>query len=151
MSFRFWEVLGHIARTLQGKSQLRRHEGESTGQFGERLAADYLAKKRYRIIARNEKNLGGEIDLIAVQTINRQRVIVFVEVKSWASAKGGGGPSDAVDDNKQARLTNAANVYLRRHRLLEHRSRLDVIEVILKNNLGETAIRHFENAFEASR
>lgn len=36
MSFRLWEVLGRIARALQGKSRLHRQAGESTGQFGDK-------------------------------------------------------------------------------------------------------------------
>jgi putative endonuclease len=150
LSSRIIEVLGRIARVLQRNPHTGRQPDESTGQYGERLAARYLGKRGYRIIARNEKNVSGEIDLIAVQWIKGDRVIVFVEVKTWANSQEGAGPADAVDDKKQLRLSNAANVYLRRHRLMSYRSRFDVIEIVLKDVNGKFSIRHFQDAFESA-
>ena len=47
-----------------------------TGPWGEALAAEYLKKKRYTMVACNYRSRYGEIDLI-VQT---RTVLVFVEV-----------------------------------------------------------------------
>ncbi len=119
---------------------------ERTGARGEKAAADFLRRKGYRIIEHGRLNWLGEIDLIAVdESDRRRRVIVFVEVKTW-SKTGEGGPSDAVDDLKQQRLTRLALEYLKSHHLLEAAARFDVVEVILETK----TIRHFPNAFEAT-
>ncbi len=121
---------------------------ESLGPKGERLAAKYLRGLGYRILARSYRSMRSEIDIIALDG----KTIVFVEVKTWSRA-GEGGPSDAVDREKQLRLTRAALVYLKKHRLLEYRARFDVIEVtapISANaSISQPNIRHFRNAFEA--
>ena len=47
------------------------------GAWGEALAARYLQKKRYKIVATNYRSRFGEIDLIAAD----RKFLVFVEVK----------------------------------------------------------------------
>ena len=77
-------------------------------------------------------------------------MVVFVEVKTWTfHHENSGGPSDAVDDAKQEKISKAAMTYMKRHRLLESSGRADVIEIILGSVPGRPSIRHFENAFEA--
>ena len=49
---------------------------ELIGHWGERLAAEYLQKKRYRIVGANYRCRMGEIDLIA----EKGKFLVFVEV-----------------------------------------------------------------------
>lgn len=122
---------------------------ESPGQTGERLAVELLRRKGLRILARNERNTCGEIDVIAVETRKGKRTVVFVEVKARSASENGAGPSDAVDDRKQRQVTNAALFYLRSHRLLNHSVRFDVVSVVLDSGHGKPELRHFENAFEA--
>ena len=126
---------------------LRNHE-ESIGAYGERVAALYLQRKGYFLLERSYRQKSGEIDLIAVW---QRRVVVFVEVKTWAMVReNSGGPSDAVDQRKQAKITQTAMIYMKRHRLLESAGRADVIEIVVGSNPGHPLIRHFENAFEAT-
>jgi putative endonuclease len=117
----------------------------SVGDLGERLASNFLKRLGYRILETGFTVRSGEIDIIAIHN----RVVVFVEVKAWTRA-GEGGPSDAVDDRKQKRITSAALQYLKQNRLLETPARFDVVEVVLQGNRGEPEIRHFQNAFEAT-
>ncbi|WP_254510944.1 YraN family protein [Anatilimnocola floriformis] len=117
----------------------------SFGQLGERAAAKYLRRLRYTIIAHGERDQFGEIDLIAVDG----RTVVFVEVKT-RSAHDGGHPADAVDAEKQRRLTRAASAYRRRHDLMETAARFDVIAITWPEaGKGQPVIEHFKNAFEA--
>jgi len=121
-------------------------ESGSVGQRGERIAELFLKKAGYRILFRSYRTSLGEIDLVALgNTRTHAKQIVFVEVKAWSSP-GEGGPSDAVDDRKQERLTKLALEFLKKFRLLECPARFDVIEVIL----NPRSIRHYENAFEAT-
>ena len=124
-----------------------RNQNESVGAYGERIAGMFLERHRYIILERSYRSKSGEIDLIAVW---ERRVVVFVEVKTWAEQpEDGGGPSDAVNEAKQEKITKTAMIYMKRHRLLESAGRADVIEIVLGTTPGRPFIRHFKNAFEA--
>ena len=112
------------------------------GKRGEDLAARFLERKGYRIVARSSRTEFGEIDLIAIEG----RTIVFVEVKTRRNHDRGH-PADAVDESKQQRLTRLALAWLKRERLLEVRSRFDVIGVIWAGDGKLEKIEHFPNAF----
>jgi putative endonuclease len=114
------------------------------GQRGEKAAARFLRRKGYTIVAQSDRGKLGEIDLVAVQ----QRTVVFVEVKTRRSHDTGH-PADAVDEDKQRRLTRLALTYLKRHHLLECPARFDVIAVTWAEDEKHPVIEHFENAFEA--
>lgn len=121
---------------------------ESTGDYGERLVSVYLERCGYKILEHSFNTRVGEIDLIAVW---KQRQIVFVEVKTWSrNWLNAGGPADAVDDDKQLKMTRTALIYLKRHGLLETPARFDVVEVTFDEKTRKPQFRHFENAFEAS-
>ena len=130
---------------------------DPAGVQGERIAAGYLAAAGYLIVAQNERNVGGELDLVAVESVRRRpwsrprRTVVFVEVKSWTRPDPSGSPADAVDQAKQLAVTRAALVYLRSKRLLESPVRFDVIAVILEGKGGRPEVRHFKAAFESPR
>ncbi|QDU29783.1 hypothetical protein ETAA8_48980 [Anatilimnocola aggregata] len=117
----------------------------SLGQRGERLAARYLRRKGYIIIARGHRDHFGEIDLIAVDG----RTVVFVEVKTRTD-QDAGHPADAVDLDKQRRLTRAAKAYRQRHDLHEVSMRFDVIAITWPPGSKQPLVEHFQNAFEAT-
>lgn len=116
----------------------------SLGALGEQVAAKYLRRLGYKIVARSQRSRLGEIDLIAVDG----RTVVFVEVKTRASHSAGH-PAEAIDADKQRRLTRAALGYLKRHGLLEHRARFDVIAITWPDGGGQPAIEHVIDAFPA--
>ena len=113
------------------------------GAWGEAVAAEYITKKRYRVVATGFRCRYGEIDLIAQ---NRQ-YLVFVEVKlrksdRFAEAR------EFVDLHKQERLRATASVYLDQYPT-ELQPRFDVIEVYAPEGT-ETKhphIIHLEDAF----
>lgn len=115
------------------------------GQLGERAAAKFLKRHGYIIIECSHRNPFGEIDIIAVQG----RTVVFVEVKT-RSAHDAGHPAEAVDNEKQRRLTRAAAAYRKRHDLLETAARFDVIAITWPAGKGQPVVEHFQNAFEAT-
>jgi putative endonuclease len=114
------------------------------GANGEQLAARYLQKLGYRILARGHRQKLGEVDLIAIDG----SMLVFVEVKTWRRGEAGD-PSEAVDARKQERLTRAALVYMKQRKVLEHPARFDVISIVWPGGDAQPEIRHFVNAFEA--
>lgn len=117
---------------------------QTLGQRGEAAAARYLEKKGYVIVARSDRMRHGELDLVAVD----QRTVVFVEVKTRRSHEAGH-PADAVDEDKQRRLTRLALIYLKKHHLLENSARFDVVAVTWPDDGREPVIEHYVNAFPA--
>lgn len=116
------------------------------GFRGERIAAEYLKKKGYRIVEAGHRQRLGEIDLVAVDN----HCIVFVEVKTWKSDSDQD-PSMAVNRSKQEKLTRAGLIYLKEHRLLESPARFDIVSIVWDGQpASEPRIRHFPHAFEAA-
>jgi len=118
------------------------------GRRGEAEAARYLRRQGYRIVAKNVRAGGVELDLIATKAHR----IAFIEVKT-RRGNHQGPPEEAVDDRKQARLVRGALAWLHEQRALGHRHhfeaiRFDVIACRL-NPDGRLALRHIEGAFEA--
>ena len=117
---------------------------KTLGQQGEAAAARYLKRLGYKIVARGQRDLLGELDLVAVDG----QTVVFVEVKTRRS-QDAGHPADAVNADKQRRMTRLALAFLKRHGLLEYPSRFDVIAVTWPEGQRRPKIEHFQNAFEA--
>jgi putative endonuclease len=113
------------------------------GNRGETAAARFLRQQGYRIVRRNYATPWGEIDLIALDGAT----IVFVEVKTRTSLNTGQ-PEEAVTLEKQKKLTRMALTYLKKHKLLEHSARFDVIAIVWPDESREPEIRHLRNAFE---
>ena len=117
------------------------------GERGEQAAARLLRQQGLVIVAKNEADRGGEIDLIAVD--RRSRTVIFIEVKTNCSVKPGH-PAERVDRNKQGRVTRAAMRYLRRKHLLGVAARFDVVAVWWPSGRSTPArIKHYASAFEA--
>ena len=112
------------------------------GRFGEEKAAEYLKKKKYKIVGMNYSCRFGEIDLIA----ENRDYIAFVEVKlrksaAFAQAR------EFVTASKQRRCIAAAQIYLAANPT-EKQPRFDVIEIYAPSGeAGEIRINHIENAF----
>ncbi len=113
------------------------------GAWGEALAAQYLRRHRYAILAQGYRCKFGEIDLVA-----RDRgTIVFVEVKlrkndSFASA------AEYVGFRKQQRLRSTAAMYLSEYQT-GLPARFDVIEIYAPEGTAtrRPEIHHIKEAF----
>lgn len=82
------------------------------GELGERMAAEHLAGCGYRILDRNYRTRGGELDLVA----GSHSHLVFCEVKTRVagSASGPEGPLDAIGPGKRRRVRRMAGEWLDR-------------------------------------
>ena len=101
-----------------GKSKL-------TGAWGEALAAEYLRKKRYTVVASGYRCRFGEIDLI----VKNKAFLVFVEVKLRKSADFAHA-MEYVDGRKQDRIRTTAALYLSENPT-DLQPRFDVAEVLV--------------------
>lgn len=82
------------------------------GSRGEQAAAGYLVERGYRLLDRNwhsgDREQRGELDLV----LRRRGVLVVCEVKTRTGERLAH-PSDAVTDEKAARLRRLASLWLR--------------------------------------
>ena len=108
------------------------------------MAAKYLTKKRYKLVATNFKSRFGEIDLI----MENRKYLVFVEVKlrksnAFAQAH------EFVDWRKQDRIRTTAEIYLSQYPT-NLQPRFDVVEIYAPNGTEtqNPEIRHMEDAFQ---
>lgn len=80
------------------------------GRWAEEAALWHLRFMGYRILGRNVRLGGGELDLVAIQG----GILVFCEVKARRGG-GAGTPAEAIHAAKQGRLVRLAGEYLQRH------------------------------------
>ena len=114
------------------------------GAWGEAVAAEYLRKKHYKIIASGYHSRFGEIDLIA----QNRKYLIFVEVKlrkssNFAQAR------EYVDSRKQDRLRLTASIYLSQNPT-NLQPRFDIIEIYAPEGMATISpeIYHMEDAFQ---
>ncbi len=113
------------------------------GAWGETLAAEYLKKKKYKLIAANYHCRFGEIDIIAAN----RHFLVFVEVKLRKSDRFAKA-SDFVDIHKQNKLRTTAEMYLSENPTALQ-PRFDVVEIYAPDGIEtrKPEIIHLEDAF----
>jgi len=93
------------------------------GADAEAQAQQHLEAAGLRLVARNWRCRGGELDLV----MRDRDTLVFVEVRSRASSAFGSA-LETVDARKQARLTLAARSFLKAHP--EHAARPARFDVV---------------------
>lgn len=112
------------------------------GSIGETLAANYLVRKGYQILASNWRYYHLEIDIIA----RKDNLMVFVEVKLRFD-KGAQTARDSVNRTKEQRLINAAEAWIMTNNF-DGESRFDLVAVTQHGK--SYSIEHIENAFNPS-
>lgn len=115
-----------------------------SGAWGEALAAEYLRKKRYALVAAGYQCRFGEIDLI----VRDRKFLVFVEVKLRKSADFARA-MEYVNRRKQDRIRMTASMYLSQNPT-KLQPRFDVIEIYAPDGTAtkNPEIRHMEDAFQ---
>ena len=113
------------------------------GAWGEALAAQYLRRKRYKIVAAGYRSRFGEIDLI----VSNKKYLVFVEVKLRKSNRFAEA-MEFVDSRKQDRIRITAEYYLSQFPT-KLQPRFDVIEIYAPQGTATVCpdIRHLEDSF----
>ena len=114
------------------------------GGWGEALAAEYLRRKRYEIVAQGYSCRFGEIDLI----VKNRKFLAFVEVKLRKSDRFAAA-MEYVDRRKQDRIRMTASIYLS-HNETKLQPRFDVFEIYAPQGMDtpDPEIIHLEDAFQ---
>ena len=102
----------------------RRDPRAERGRAAEDAACVDLRRRGYRIVARNLRLAGAEIDIVA----REGGTTVFVEVRSRSSRERGG-PPETIGRGKQARIARAAAAYLAGRGQGDVVARFDVVGV----------------------
>ena len=111
------------------------------GRAAEAAAARSLERLGYRILCRNFRAKGGELDVVAEDG----DALAIVEVRYRASDDYGGGAA-SITRAKRARIVRAARALLASDPgLARRRARFDVVEV--SGNAGELDCRLIRGAF----
>ena len=115
-----------------------------SGAWGEALAAEYLRKKHYKIVAVGYHCRFGEIDLI----VQDRKHLVFVEVKLRKSSDFARA-MEYVDRNKQDKIRITAFMYLSQNPT-KLQPRFDIVEIYAPEGTEtqNPQIRHMEDAFQ---
>ena len=117
---------------------------KGTGILGEEVASNFMIARGYRILERNYRCKGGEVDIIARDP--QDKSLVFIEVKTRRSLSYGV-PQLAVTPFKQRQISKATLTWLSKNRLHDSNARFDVIAILLHTD-GSHQIEHIKNAFD---
>jgi len=117
------------------------------GNFGEKIAENYLRNKGYQILDKNYtfripgNPQKGEVDIVT----KKGDIISFVEVKTL-KRKEGFLPEDKVNFSKRKKLRVAAESWLMKNKVpLNSKWQIDVISIKIDSG-KKVKIDHFENA-----
>lgn len=118
-----------------------------TGRRAEALAADWLERQGFRIVARNWRRPEGELDLVA----DHGGTCVFVEVRS-RTGDDRGDPLESITPRKRAQVIRAARLYLDSEPALTATAyRFDVVGVTFPTDGTDPVLSHIADAFDLSR
>lgn len=127
---------GTIVRPTDAAAQGR-------GEQAEALAAAYLTRQGLRIIARNVRCRGGEIDLICLE----RGTVVFVEVRLRSGDRYGGAGA-SITAHKQRRIVLAAQWWLGGAGM-QHARRACRFDAVLLDRLDPRSLNWIRGAFGA--
>lgn len=113
-------------------------EHNEVGKWGEKVARDYFLTQGYAIAGENVRICKVEIDLIVIKDDR----ICFVEVKTRSSDFKD--PAEAIDKRKRARMTMAADSYMRAYDV-PHEPQFDIFLII--GNPQNYRMEHIPDAF----
>lgn len=113
---------------------------KDTGNYGEDLACDFLKKQGYKILERNYRIRGGEIDIVAKE----EDYLVFVEVKARYSHEYGP-PTESITSWKIKALKKTALFYVVKINWGDGPYRIDVVTIDFADNRENPKIELIKN------
>lgn len=119
------------------------HQRQKIGEFAEKLVAQYLKEKGYKILERNFKKPWGEVDIIA----KRKNEFVFVEVKANSQEFESEDFSPELRANyaKTRKIIKTAQIFMEGK---EGGWRVDIVGITFFKKKKKAKITHFKNVSE---
>ncbi len=109
------------------------------GEKGEKEAVKLIKKKGYKILAKNEEDKYGEIDIIAL----KNKKLIFIEVRS-KMGRDYGLPEETVGYQKRKKLINNAERYINNNKI-NIPYRIDVIGIVFSKSGKVIHKKHYKN------
>jgi putative endonuclease len=115
------------------------------GALGERVAAEHLVRRGFRILERNFRTRWGELDIVAFDG----RTLAFCEVKTRRMGGADGTPFESIHHRKRLQVRKMARIWMyeRTRRPTAAVIRCDAIAVTFDLAGRLVAIDHLEGAF----
>jgi putative endonuclease len=115
------------------------------GALGERLAAEHLVRRGFRILERNYRTRWGELDIVAFDG----QTLAFCEVKTRRVGQAGSTPFESIHRRKRKSVRKMAGSWMRDRsaRPTAPAIRCDAIAVTFDRAGRLLAIEHLEGAF----
>ena len=110
---------------------------KALGDFGERVAAHRLESEGMRVLARNVRTRGGEIDLVVQDGTD----LVFVEVRTRRTVPGVA--AESLTPAKLRRMWQCAMDYCETNAVPPERARIDLVSIDLGPTGEPARIEHF--------
>jgi len=117
------------------------------GDFGEKLACEYLVNKGYKILGKNWKNNFGEIDIIVRKNgLFSKKTVHFVEVKTSFAGNNNFYPEQRVDWKKQNKYKRLAEFWLEQNKYPQNIPyQIDIISILVDDLKKRAKIKVFGN------
>jgi putative endonuclease len=113
------------------------NERQRLGEFGERIAGHRIEASGMRVVARNVRTRGGEIDMVAHDGDN----VVFVEVRTRRAVPGLA--AESLGAVKLRRMWQCAMDYCEAAGVDPSRARIDVVSIDLGPGGQAAHVEHF--------
>ena len=117
-------------------------EHNDFGKLAEDMAAEFLVRKNYRILARNFRYQKAEIDIVA--EFNGIIVVTEVKARSYNTLIE---PQEAVTKKKIKSIVICSDFFMN-ERKIDKEVRFDIITV-LPDEQGVLQLNHIEDAFQS--
>jgi putative endonuclease len=118
-------------------------DARTVGAAGESLAAAWLQRAGLRILARNYRCRGGEVDIVA----DDHGELVFVEVRT-RRLRGLVGPEESITYRKQQRLLCASEHYLQATAAADRPWRIDLVAIEVDGRGRVHRVDHLRSVVE---
>lgn len=134
---------GAADRSSDPREAERRRRANALGAKGELAALAYLEARGARVLARNYRCAGGEIDLVVLH----EGDLVAVEVKTRTHG-GLGLPEESLTWAKLRRVARALGMFAHESRQSGPLWRIDVVVVEVDLGANVTRVEHFKSVYE---
>jgi putative endonuclease len=140
-----WHTASHTLHELTRSVAVVTDRRQRLGRLGERVAAEHLIRRGFRILECNYRTRWGELDIVACDG----RTIAFVEVKSRRLIPGTGSPFESINPRKRHQVRRMAGSWLseRADRPIATDLRFDAIGVTFDQLERLVSLEHLEGAF----
>ncbi len=121
------------------------------GNFGEKLACEYLVEKGFKILCKNYRINFGEIDIIARKKrklfSRTDKTIHFIEVKALLGQREGIFPEQHVNSKKQRKLRRLAEIWLSKNKFpSDFPYQIDIAGILIDSQSKKAKLHYFSNA-----